>query len=128
MPLPMPGQAPAPSPAIAGAPPHAGPATMPQANQGNLAAAMQKVRIGMKALEEALPMIPMGSPLHSKIHKVALDLAKDLPQGDENPALQLQSLVQMLRNSSQQQPMNALSKLMPGQQPNTPPATEPQAA
>src|ERR1700727_2397688 len=104
MPLPIPGQAPAPIPAPAGAPPHAGPGTMPQGNQGNQAAAMQKIRIDMKALEEALPLIPMGSPLHSKIHKVALDLAKDLPQGDKNKALQLQSLVPMMANPTHQQP------------------------
>ena len=126
MPLPIPGQ-PAPQPAtppgIRQAPPGVGPATAPQGNQGNTAAAMQDIRNAVKMLEKSLPMIPMGSPLHEKIHKVTLDLSKELTQGDENPALQLQSLVQMLRSQQQSQPLSALSRLYPGAQGNTPPAT-----
>lgn len=129
--MPMPGQAPAaPTPPPGASPSHAGPATMPQGNQGNQAKAMLDIRNAVKMLEQALPMIPMGSPLHEKIHKVALDLSKELTQGDENPALQMQQLVQMMRSASQQQPINALSKLT-APPPNTPPATagaEPQAA
>lgn len=113
----------APHPTMVPAPAHAGPATMPQGNQGNAAKAMLDVRNAVKMLEQALPMIPMGSPLHEKIHKVALDLSKELNQGDENPALQLQSLVQMMRSASQAQPMNALGRMFPGQSPTTPPAT-----
>lgn len=125
LPMPMPGQSPAAAPpAPGGAPAHAGPGTMPQGNHGNQAAAMMSVRNAVKMLEQALPMIPMGSPLHEKIHKVALDLSKEMQQGEENPALQLQSLVQMMRSASQQQPMNALSKLS-APPPNTPPATSP---
>lgn len=130
MPLQMPN---APSPAApppGAAPAHAGPGTMPQGNQGNQAAAMMSVRNAVKMLEQALPMIPMGSPLHEKIHKVALDLSKELTQGEENPALQLQSLVQMMRSASQQQPMSALSKLA-APSPTAPPASaepEPQAS
>lgn len=121
--MPMPGQAPAaPTPPPGAAPGHAGPATMPQGNQGNQAKAMLDIRNAVKMLEQALPMIPMGSPLHEKIHKVALDLSKELTQGDENPALQMQQLVQMMRSASQQQPINALSKLA-APPPNTPPAT-----
>jgi len=117
----MPGQA-APTPPTGAAPAHAGPGTMPSGNQGNQAAAMMAVRNAVKMLEQALPMIPMGSPLHEKIHKVALDLSKEMSQGEANPALQLQSLVQMMRSASQQQPMNALSKLSTPA-PGAPPAT-----
>ncbi len=121
--MPMPGQAPAsPMPPQGAAPAHAGPAAMPSGNQGNQSKAMLDIRNAVKMLEQALPMIPMGSPLHEKIHKVALDLSKELTQGDENPALQMQQLVQMMRSASQQQPINALSKLS-APPPNTPPAT-----
>lgn len=123
MPMGAPPSPAAPHPAMAPAPAHAGPATMPQGNQGNAAKAMLDVRNAVKMLEQALPMIPMGSPLHEKIHKVALDLSKELNQGDENPALQLQSLVQMMRSASQSQPMNALGRMFPGQSATTPPAT-----
>lgn len=127
MPLPMqqpPVSGATPPPPAGGAAAHAGPGTMPQSNHGNQAAAMMSVRNAVKMLEQALPMIPMGSPLHEKIHKVALDLSKEMQQGEENPALQLQSLVQMMRSASQQQPMSALSKLA-APPPNTPPATTP---
>ena len=106
------------------APAHTGSGSVPQANHGNQAQAMIAVQNAVKMLEQALPMIPMGSPLHEKIHKVALELSKELTQGEDNPALQMQSLVQMMRHASQQQPMNALSKLS-APPPNTPPATMP---
>ena len=119
MQLPQAPGAPAPKPA---APAGMGPATMPQGNQGNQVAAMQMVQNAVKMLEQALPMIPMGSPMHEKIHKVALDLSKEIGQGKENPALQIQSLIQMMRQAGQQQPMSALSK-MAAPTPTTPPAT-----
>ena len=103
------------------APAGVGPATAASGNQGNTAAAMLSVRNAVKMLEQALPLIPMGTPLHEKIHKVALDLSKELTQGEENPALQMQQLVQMLRMASQQQPMGALSKMA------APPAQTPPA-
>lgn len=112
----MPGQAP---PQISAAPPNSGPATMPQGNPGNSAAAMLQVRNAVQMLEKALPSIPMGSPLHSKIMKVTSELVKELSQGDENQALQLQSLVQMMRSQSQQQPTAALTRMFP-QTPQTP--------
>jgi hypothetical protein len=49
------------------------------------------------------------------VQKVTSELVKELSQGDENQALQLQSLVQMMRSQSQQQPMSALSRLYPSQ-------------
>jgi hypothetical protein len=85
---------------------------------------MLSVRNAVKMLEQALPLIPMGSPMHEKIHKVALELSKELTQGEENPALQMQQLVQMMRQASQQQPMSALGKLS-APPANTPPATMP---
>lgn len=108
------------------APAHAGPATMPQGNQGNQAQAMLSVRNAIKMLEQALPMVPMGSPLHEKIHRVTLDLSKELAQGDENQALQLQQLVKHMREQAQQQPISALSR-MAAPPPNAPPATAPAA-
>jgi len=110
-----------PPPAMAAAPAHTGPATMPQGNPGNVAAAMMQVKNAVEMLQKALPSIPMGTPLHEKVLKVTGELVKELSeggQGGENQALQLQSLVQMLRSSQQQQPLSALSKLYPSQPPS----------
>lgn len=111
-------------PQMAPAPAHAGAATMPQGNPGNAASAMLEVRNAVQMLEKALPGIPMGSPLHEKIMKVTSELVKELSQGDENQALQMQSLVQMMRSAGQQQPISALSRMYPqqGQAPAMPPA------
>lgn len=128
----MPGQLP---PQLSAAPSHSGPATMPQGNPGNAAAAMVEIRNAVQMLEKALPSIPMGSPLHEEVMKATSGLVKKLSQGDENQALQLQSLVQMMRSSAQQQPMSALSRLYPSQpqspalpQAQAPAAQDPQAA
>jgi hypothetical protein len=127
-----PGQPPQMPPSVAPAPAHAGPATMGQGNPGNVAAAMMQIKNAVEMLQKALPAIPMGTPLHEKVLKVTGELAKELSQtgGGENQALQLQSLVQQLRSQSQQQPLSALSKLYPNQQPSPalPQAGEPAAA
>ncbi len=103
---------------------------MPQGNPGNTAAAMTDVRNAVQMLEKALPNIPMGTPLHEEIMKATSGLVKKLSQGDENQALQLQSLVQLMRQKSQQQPMAALSRLYPAtpQVPALPQASEQQTA
>lgn len=130
--MPAPGQAPQMPPALAAAPSHSGPATMPQGNPGNAAAAMMQVKNAVEMLQKALPSIPMGTPLHEKVLKVTSELVKEMSESGqgENKALELQSLVQHLRSQSQQQPLSALSKLYSSQQqpPAMPPAQSPQAA
>ncbi len=114
----VPGQAPQMPPALSAAPPHSGPATMPQGNPGNAAAAMMQVKNAVEMLQKALPSIPMGTPLHEKVLKVTSELVKEMSENGqgENKALELQSLVQHLRSQAQQQPLSALSKLYPSQQ------------
>lgn len=100
-------------PQMAPGPAHAGPGVVPQGNPGNAAAALLKVRNAVQLLEEALPIIPLASPLHQKVMKVAGELAKELAAGNENKALELQSLVAALRTAQQQQPVAALSRMFP---------------
>lgn len=120
--MPIPGMPPSPSPM---APANAGPAVMPQGNPGNSALAMVDIQNAVKMLEKSLPMIPMGSPLHTKILTVVKDLAKELGEGGSQPqnqGLNIQSLMQMLKSSAQQPGMGALAKMMPGAGGQTPPA------
>lgn len=91
--------------------PNIGPATAPQPNAGNQAAAMNDLRNALSMMEKALPAIPLGSPLHSEILSLTSKLAKHLAPGDGNQGLELQSLLQMARQASQGGPMAALAKM-----------------
>lgn len=115
MPLPgapqMPGQPPSPA-----APPGAGaaPAAPPQQqNQGNAAQAMSLVRNALEMLQKALPMIPMGSPQHEALLKAVSTLSKGMEHNEGNKGVDLQSLLQMARQSSQQSPVQALNRMHP---------------
>jgi hypothetical protein len=91
--------------------PNTGPATSPQPNAGNEAAAMNKVQLALKTLEEALPQIPMGSDLHHEILKITTQLSKKLQPGTGSPGLQMQELLQMARGQAQSAPMQALARM-----------------
>lgn len=75
-------------------------------------------------LEQALPNIPMGSPLHDDVLKTITNLGKHMQPGEGGQGMDMQSLLQMARQQAQQQPMSALSRMFP-QQPNQPPAMPP---
>ena len=127
--MPMPGQ-PGLPPSLAPAQANAGPVAVPQGAQGNTAQPLSLVRNGLEMFQKALPMIPMGSPLHGDILKAVSSVAKHMEQaGGANKGIDVQSLLQMARQSSQQSPMDALNRLHPAQ-PNAAPAmpTPPAAA
>lgn len=125
MPMPMPGSPPPMPPQMAQAPGGLGPVTMPQGNQGNMAAAITEVRNAMTMLQKALPMVPMGSPIHNDILSFVKKIGEHLTKGEDNQGLQLQSLLQMVKQSAQSAPQNAMQRMFPAQQPNTPPAMPP---
>ena len=102
-----------------------GGATLPQPNPGNQAAALQKIKVAVQALQEALPSIPLGTPTHDSVMNAIKSLSKNFERAAESPALSMQSLVQMARAAGQNNQMSALSRLQP-QAPNTPPAMAPQ--
>ena len=120
------GAAPAPHPPGG----NVGPVANPQANPGNQAAAMQKLKVALAALQEALPAIPMGSELHTKVLKVTTDLSKELQSTHDDPQSQIQALMQMIRAAPQQAQMQQLARMgQPGAPPAMPqPAAAPAAA
>lgn len=115
MPMNLPPQGGLPSP-LTQAPANAGAASMPQGNAGNIQAALVKVKNATKMLEEALPLIPMGTPEHEKIAKMIAELSKGLGKASENPQLEVGSLLQMAKNNAQSAPMAAMSRMFSGQQ------------
>lgn len=115
----MPGQQLPPS--VSPAPANVGPAVAPQGNQGNVAMALIDVRNAVNLIQKALPMIPLGAPLHAELLDTVKKISKHLTPGDDNHGLQLQSLLQMARSASSQPPVAALARLAaPG--PNAAPA------
>lgn len=109
------------NPALAAAKPNLGGATAPQANQGNAMAALGKIKVAIQAMQDALPSIPMGSPLHTDVLKCAQSLSKHMDQQQQQEGVPVQALAQMAQQAKQAQPMNALAR-MGAQQPPTSPA------
>lgn len=128
MPMPFPPSGGLPSP-LAQAPQNVGGVSMPQGNQGNVGAAIIKVRASMKMLEEALPLLPMTNELHTDILNALKQFSKHLKTADENPQLEIGSVIQMIKNNAQSAPMAAMTRMFSGQQgAGQPPAMAPQPA
>ena len=109
MPMPMPG---APSP-----PPQAGvagPASALGPMKGAVAGGAEKLKLGLKALQEALPSLPMGSSIHTAVLKALTDIGKAVEKeggGKGDPGAMIQQLVEMARNAKQS---GAPAPQMPG--------------
>ena len=120
-------------PSLLGAPPGAGPVAVPQGNPGNSLAAMQKVTTALNMLQEALPALPMGTPLHTSILRSVKELGTHLGSAQQDEAQQIQQLVQMIRQAKQAQATQALSRIGPagpmaGAPPGAPPGMAPPGA
>lgn len=114
MPMPpMPGPAAGLPPSISPATPNAGPVAVPQGNQGNTAQALTLVRNALEMMQKALPMIPMGSPLHGDLLRGISAISKNMDQSQDNKGVDVQSLLQQARQQSQQSPLQALNKMHP---------------
>lgn len=114
-----------PSP-LANASPNMGAVSAPQGNQGNIQAAMTKISSGMKMIQEALPLIPMGSEIHTEVLKAVTSLSKVMNKEGESPTtpkLDISSVLQMIKQHTQNAPQNAMARMLPAQGANQPPAT-----
>jgi hypothetical protein len=99
-------------PSLTQAPPNAGPVTMQQGNQGNIAAALAKVQSGLKMFEEALPLIPMGSEEHRAVLDAIKGVSKHLKKGEENAQLEQAALVQQLKAAPNQAQQAAMARML----------------
>ena len=105
---------------------NSGPATAPQAQPGNAAAAMMKVKNAAMLINEALPAVPMGSEFHGELLKLATTLNKILQKVPEHPGVQATGLVQQARQLAQSSPAQAaLMQMYPSPSPAGPPGGAP---
>lgn len=71
---------------------------------GSAVQGMAKVKLGLEALQAALPMIPMGSELHTDLMQAVSKISKHLGDkgGEGGGGAQIQQLLEMLRNAKTQ--------------------------
>lgn len=76
---------------------------------------MMKIRGIVKQLEEALPGIPVESPLHMKALAAVKSLLDAMPEeSQDNAGPQQVNLMNLIRQNAQNAPQAALAKLMQG--------------
>ena len=102
-------------------------APAPMAGMGRQGIA--KAELGVKALQEALAEIPMGSDLHAAVLKALSDISKHLKTGagpggggDQNAIIQ--QLVAMARQQGQPPQAGAMQSMFPGGGGAPPPAMQ----
>ena len=109
-----------------GAPPgNLGGVTIPQSNPGNIKGAIEKLHAAAQMINDALPQIPLGTPLHTATLKIATDLNKHIGEAKENAQGTIQTMLQAIQQMKQNPQLAALHQ---GAPPNQPPAVAPQAA
>ena len=114
--MPIPGAPTPPPPQVAPGAAKVGPAAVPQGNPGNTQNGLTKIKTAVEMLQQALPSIPMGTPLHQDILDVTKKLAKHL--GDAkggNESNQMQALLAAIKQTQQQAPQNAMARMFPQQ-------------
>jgi len=106
----------------AGPRPNLGPVTQPSANPGNASAAMLDIKNALNLLQRALPNLPMGDELHGTVLQCVTKLSKAASNIPEQPGLQQQSMLSMMRTMGQNPMASALNKMLPqpGQGPAMP--------
>ena len=99
-----------------GPPAGPGPAAAPGGMPGNMMAGMEKVKIGVKALLDALPMLPLGSELQQAVIETIQKIGKHVPEagmgGDPQAAIQM--LAMMGREQKAQPQAGALNQMRGG--------------
>lgn len=115
---------------MAGPPGGTGAATVPGPMPGAAAAGMTGVKLGLEALQKALPTLPMGSDLHSSVLKAVSDISKHVGDAGAGQSGQDDALKQMLAGLAAQQAKgtNPLAGMMPPGGGGAPPPPPPGAA
>ena len=113
-------------PTMMGAPPGAGPATVPHGNPGQTSQGIAQIRMALEALQKALPSVPMGTELHKAVMEAITKIGQHLTEAAQDPQMQMQQLMHMMQQAKAAQPNQALAGIAGGgQQPPQPPMLSP---
>lgn len=112
-----------------GAPPaNLGGVTIPQNNPGNVKGALEKLHAAAQLINDAIPQIPLGTPLHTEVLKIATNLNKHIGEAKEQAQGTIQTMLQAIQQMRQNPRLGAMAPGGTPQQPQpTPPATMPSA-
>ena len=98
----------------------AGPITAPGAMHGSMNQGLSAVRNGVKALQDAISQLPMGSALYHSVLKALTDISKNLEKeggASADPSGGVQQLLEALRTAKTNPGM---AGMMPGGAPAGP--------
>jgi hypothetical protein len=98
----------------------ASPATMPVANRGEHAAGMAHLAVAVHVLEQALPLLGMGTEAGRDVHSVLAKIAKHTPPGAVSSGIE-NSILQKLMMSNRQNAMNVAAMRGGAAPPGAPP-------
>jgi hypothetical protein len=115
-------------PGLAAPPGNLGPVTIPQSNPGNLKGAIEKLHAAAQLINDALPQIPIGTPLHTATLKIATDLGKHLGDAQETVQGTIQTMLQAIQQMKQNPQLAGLNQGGAPPPPNQPPAVAPPQA
>jgi hypothetical protein len=92
--------------------------------------AMTALQVGLEAMQKALPGLPMGSELHTKVLKAVQDLSKAVAEAGaaQDQSAKMQQLVAMARSAQQQPQQQAMMRAFPANQNAPAPAPQAQGA
>jgi enamine deaminase RidA (YjgF/YER057c/UK114 family) len=85
--------------------------------------ALTALQVGLEALQKALPGLPMGTDLHTKVLKAVQDLSKAVAEAGaaQDQSAKMQQLVAMARSAQQQPNQQAMMRAFPANQNASPP-------
>lgn len=92
----------------------AGPASAPTGNPGEMAAALAKVREGVRIIEKALPGLQVGSKQHDAVISAISKLNKAIPETEAVPGIQNTALAGLQRDAQEGSQMQMLKRMMGG--------------
>lgn len=110
-----------------GAPPgNLGGVTIPQSNPGNAKAALEKLHAAAQLINDAIPAIPLGTEMHSKVLKLATELNKMIAEGKDHHQGTIQTMLQAIQQMKQNPQMGALHGAQGAPSGGAPPPPQPQ--
>ena len=94
------------------------PVTQPTPNRGHEAAAMSRLSVIVKLMEETIPLLGVGSDPGKDLVKALNTLAKHVPAGSVSPGIQQSTMERLLQQQKQAGPqIAAMRAAQTGQQP-----------